>query len=38
MDTGGRLWDHKLVEAAAGLLISGAWSSTPGVVGANGDH
>lgn len=38
MDT--RLWDHKLVKATctAGLVISGAWSSTPGVVGANVDR
>lgn len=37
---GYRLWDHKLVKATctAGLVISGAWSSTPGVVGANGDR
>lgn len=32
------VWDHKLVKATAGLVISGAWSSTPGVVGANGDR
>lgn len=37
---GYRLWDHKLVKATctAGLVISGAWSSTPGVVGANVDR
>lgn len=30
--------DRKLVKAAAGSLISGAWSSVSRVVGANGDR